>query len=202
MGTVCVCDKARNRRDGKCHVCRYAENKRLYHVDGCPFCEKPKGKDNKRCQACRTIQQREALTNCGKCGVELTDENWPKNLQKRSARRCRPCSNAEQKNWRGTPEQRALKRRAVKIEVMSHYGGKCACCGETEMAFLTIDHVNGDGAAHRREIKAAGGTLYRWLQKNGYPQGDYQCLCMNCNFAKSKNFWGCPHEVGRLKLIA
>jgi len=172
-----------------------------WDFDGCLFCGKPKKKENSRCRTCRTEQTRAEKKFCLKCGDALTDENWPTNLQRRSARRCRLCSNADQRNWRGTPEHRALKRRAVKVEVMSHYGGKCACCGETEMAFLTIDHVNGDGAAHRRELRAAGGTLYRWLQKNDYPQGDYQCLCMNCNFAKSKNFWGCPHEASKLKLV-
>lgn len=78
MGKVCVCDKTRNRLDGKCHVCRYAENKRLYHVDACPFCGEPKAKDNKRCQACRTQQQRDAPKVCA-CGVALVpDENWSK----------------------------------------------------------------------------------------------------------------------------
>jgi len=90
--------------------------------------------------------------------------------------------------------------RAIKMDVMDHYGGVCQCCGESELAFLTIDHIHGGGSKHRREIGSVGGrTFYRWLQKNNYPAG-FQTLCMNCNLAKGKNGI-CPHKLddtGRL----
>ena len=78
-----------------------------------------------------------------------------------------------------------------KYEVMLHYGGnppKCACCGETEYRFLTIDHINGGGHKHRESLKHNGGSifLYYWLIKNNFPEG-YQVLCMNCNFTKHHN---------------
>jgi hypothetical protein len=80
-------------------------------------------------------------------------------------------------------------RRKAREMVFSHYGKKCACCGETIYEFLTIDHINGDGNKHRREIKT---DIYRWLIKNNYPSG-YQILCYNCNC--SKGFYGiCPHQ--------
>ena len=62
---------------------------------------------------------------------------------------------------------------------LDHYGNECACCGEVGEQFLTIDHINGDGAAHRRKI---GGNLYNWLRRNGYPKG-FRTLCFNCNCA-------------------
>lgn len=67
------------------------------------------------------------------------------------------------------------------------------CCGETEEAFLQIDHINNDGAAHRRQLKEA--SIYKWLRKHKYPIG-FQLLCANCNFAKGKN-GRCPHETRR-----
>ena len=30
--------------------------------------------------------------------------------------------------------------------ILDHYGRVCACCGELEVQFLELDHVNNDGA--------------------------------------------------------
>jgi hypothetical protein len=80
-----------------------------------------------------------------------------------------------------------IKRREL---VFNHYGNKCVCCGESNQAFLSIDHINNDGAKHKRELGRR--TLYTWLIKNMFPDG-FQLLCMNCNCAKQ--WWGkCPHQ--------
>ncbi len=79
---------------------------------------------------------------------------------------------------------------ALRIRVLLHYGLRCACCGESHIEFLCIDHVNGQGNKHRKTIKA-GHDFYNWLIKNDFPQG-FQTLCHNCNMAKG--FYGyCPH---------
>jgi hypothetical protein len=89
-------------------------------------------------------------------------------------------------------EQRAWHRSqnaAIRLAAINHYGGKCACCGETNLEFLAIDHINNDGAEHRRQV---GKMIYRWLRANNYP-GGFQVLCHNCNMAKG--FYGyCPHQ--------
>lgn len=72
------------------------------------------------------------------------------------------------------------------------YGRSCACCGEDHPAFLTIDHVDGGGSQHRAETGARGSDFYRWLQKNGYPEG-FQTLCWNCNCAIGIRGY-CPHQ--------
>jgi len=78
-------------------------------------------------------------------------------------------------------------------DVIMVYGGyKCACCGETEPLFLTIDHINNDGNKHRKEISSGDG-LYKWLKKHNYPEG-FQVLCMNCNHGKRRNGGICPHK--------
>ncbi|MBD0372781.1 MAG: hypothetical protein ICV60_18195 [Pyrinomonadaceae bacterium] len=92
----------------------------------------------------------------------------------------------------------AMRRHVYKlrIETFAAYGGQCACCGESALEFLAIDHVNGGGSKQRRELKRRGVNFYRWLKKQGFPQGEYQALCHNCNMAKG--FYGeCPH--GRIK---
>jgi len=86
------------------------------------------------------------------------------------------------------------KRDALFARVVAAYGGACACCGEPETAFLTIDHVNNDGAKHRKTIKA-GQPFYRWLEKQQYPQNDFRLLCWNCNSGRARNGGRCPHEV-------
>jgi len=84
------------------------------------------------------------------------------------------------------------KYRELRREVLDYYGGKCTCCGETTFEFLAIDHVNGNGAEHRRETKLR--EICRWLRDNNYPDG-FQVLCHNCNLAKG--FYGkCPHKKG------
>jgi len=90
------------------------------------------------------------------------------------------------------------KRHALlKKQAFEHYGGAaCACCGESEMWFLTIDHINNNGAAHRKQIK--GLYFYRWLQKANYPKG-YQVLCWNCNLGRYFNKGICPHKERNLK---
>lgn len=83
-------------------------------------------------------------------------------------------------------------QRKLKSEIISHYSPSpphCNCCGETNIEFLTIDHIDGNGAAHRRELN--GKKFYNWLRNNNYPDG-YQVLCVNCNFAKGAN-GECPH---------
>jgi hypothetical protein len=67
--------------------------------------------------------------------------------------------------------------------VFKAYGGYvCVGCGETDKDVLTIDHVNNDGAAHRREI-GAGWPIYPWLVSNNFPPG-FQVLCANCQMRK------------------
>jgi len=70
----------------------------------------------------------------------------------------------------------------VKGIVLSHYGGQCAICGETNPSFLCIDHINNDGAEHRKKV-GGGLKFYRWLMRNNFPSG-FQVLCWNHNWLK------------------
>lgn len=83
-------------------------------------------------------------------------------------------------------------RQSLRTQVINAYGGKCACCGEGEARFLTVDHINNDGAAQRRELSIkAGWVFYAWVVKENFPEY-LQLLCFNCNCAKG--FYGqCPH---------
>jgi hypothetical protein len=81
-------------------------------------------------------------------------------------------------------DKRRQRNLNKKLQVINHYGGKCAICGELDPDLLTIDHINNDGAKHRREIGIKNGNeLYCWLIKNNFPPG-FQVLCWNHNAKK------------------
>ena len=82
--------------------------------------------------------------------------------------------------------------RRVRAEAVEVYGGKCQCCGETEYLFLELDHIHGNGRAHRREIKRAGASYWRWWRKQGWPPG-LRVLCANCHAAITIQ-GACPHK--------
>lgn len=91
-------------------------------------------------------------------------------------------------------ETRYLK--GARDEAIAHYSAtdppQCSCCGESEPAFLVLDHIDGGGNQERRKY---GRRLFIRLRNLGYPPG-YQVLCWNCNSAKY--YQGqCPHQKGR-----
>lgn len=89
------------------------------------------------------------------------------------------------------------RTRREKMDVIEAYGGKCVCCGERHIEFLTIDHMDGTGAEHRRK-HGKGRGIYRDLTKRGFPKDGYQVLCLNCNI--SLGFYGyCPHAPHRVR---
>ena len=125
---------------------------------------------------------------------------------------CPACASTEPlKNGIGycTP-CRAIKRRyshkryhEIKMKTFEMYGGAiCHCCGEQELLFLTLDHINEDGAKHRKEMlpnpttsryNTSGLKTYMWLKRHNYPPG-FQVLCRNCNWGKHQNGGTCPHK--------
>lgn len=83
--------------------------------------------------------------------------------------------------------------------IFAAYGGYlCACCGEKEKSFLSIDHVEKSNAQMVKEglYKRGSASFYNWLVKNKFPKG-FQVLCMNCQFGKKHNNGVCPHQVRR-----
>lgn len=93
-------------------------------------------------------------------------------------------------NWRHT-----LK---IKNIVFSHYGRKCTCCGQSDLDFMHLHHINNDGADHRREIGAGSNgkiSFYRWLINNDFNSDrPLETLCANCNCSLG-SFNYCLHQV-------
>lgn len=140
---------------------------------------------------------------CRECNTEYHRQYYKANRERVNASgRQRYKEQRKDPEWVEKERQRGRKYwEALRHEVFMAYGGyRCACCGESEPQFLSIDHVNNDGADHRRELgydgngKGAGGATWRWLKANNFPPG-FQVLCMNCNFGKARNGGICPHEA-------
>jgi hypothetical protein len=90
-------------------------------------------------------------------------------------------------------ERSKSEYKALRLDVLMHYGGKCSCpkCPEKRIEFLTIDHSNNNGKEHRRTV-GMGTAIYRWIRDNNYPK-DLRAMCMNCNAGRSWNGGVCPH---------
>jgi hypothetical protein len=137
-------------------------------------------------------------THCPR-GHEYTPENTYVNPT-RGYRTCIACKRkkAVERRRQNLEHCKALERArgrrlnsAHRQTAIKAYGGKCACCGEQEEAFLQFDHVDGNGNVHRRSVYA-GVNFYRWLIKNAFPPS-IQLLCGNCHNAKS-HYGVCPHR--------
>lgn len=84
-------------------------------------------------------------------------------------------------------------RARLKLKMFAALGQRCNCCGEVHPDFLSLDHINNDGAKHREQYNEQ--QIYREAERQGWPKDRYQVLCMNCNFAKG-HFGECPHKTG------
>lgn len=175
----------------------------------CVYCGKREAVEGqKRCEYCRdrdNAQHRKwlATTSASRMAAGLCKACGKRPLAKRSTSRCEACLNAESTR---SPEQNERRRtyardlyRRKRLQVLTHYSGgepECACCGERQPAFLTIDHVNNDGNLHRKIVGVASGMkLFGYLIKNGFPPS-FQVLCWNCNCGKAYYGKGvCPHKL-------
>lgn len=84
----------------------------------------------------------------------------------------------------------------LKITVMTAYGHKCFCCGESKHQFLTIDHVFRDGHKDRLDNNFTAATkFYTYLKNLGFPKDRYRILCFNCNNASFRYGGVCPHII-------
>lgn len=102
---------------------------------------------------------------------------------------CAPCK----KKWTHTRANTDYRRR-IKEQVFSHYGNKCVTCGEAEILFLQIDHINEDGWEIRKNNRDFLGTkLYKWIIDNNFPK-NLQLLCANCNRKKNKEYKRSKHK--------
>ena len=97
---------------------------------------------------------------------------------------CHNCNMLEARKFKPLSDSyNSKKKQRLKRAIFSKYStdNKCQICKESNLDLLTIDHMDGGGTKHRKEI---GHHIYDWLRKHKYPAG-FQVLCFNCNIKKS-----------------
>lgn len=153
------------------------------------------------------------MKTCSRCGIQKTPSDFYADKSKSDGRHsvCKECVKAARRAaYAADPEKYKARMKVyaqsdrgkrykkelylrLRTAALNAYGGECACCGEMRDHFLTVDHVGGWGARHRKEIGSGASNIYQWLKKAGYPQdGTIQLLCWNCNCAIGI-YGSCPH---------
>ena len=132
---------------------------------------------------------------CTKCKKSKPIDLFHRNISSKDGYEgwCKDCKTLYKKENQETINENKRKiDHLIKEEVFTYYSGnnkpKCQLCPYDDIRALTLDHINNNGAIHRRENKSMSGiVLYRQLKKDGYPKG-YQVLCYNCNIIKYREY--------------
>lgn len=172
------------------HQRKQAERRRERRQKGfCDVCGLPTNTEKLTCEKCRQIRlekekariEKYKITNqCICCGKKKSEEEKYQFCDK-----CRL--------------KKKIKRQEIRQTIFDHYGQKCNCscgCNVTNPNHLTLDHIENNGAEHRKQVGKSE-FFYRWVIKNNFPD-DLQILCFNCNCAKS-NYGGCLEEDIKVK---
>ncbi len=177
---------ARVKKDGKKAICRACDRE----IHNTIYLDEAKREDIKKRTGAyyykkrrADLKQRQIDGQCSNCDAPAAEGKV----------RC------EFHDEKANREQRARTKKYMddtRRMIYAHYGETCACCGESIRMFLTIDHINGGGAEHRREINRGKkyGGVYTWLRRSNFPEG-FQTLCFNCNCGRERNGGICPHKA-------
>lgn len=151
---------------------------------------------------------------CGTCEQvkPLTEFNCRNKVRNWWKTWCRDCESAHFKvhyqkhasamRERGKAYYRThyLKYRDLIFQVL---GNVCACCGEDEPLFLTVDHINGDGKHQKTKTgqRWGGWSVWRTIRAEAEPKKRFRILCFNCNCGRERSADKvCPHQSQERKL--
>ena len=153
------------------------------------------------CYQCANPRERVEIKTCNSCADTYSKRNTSRREKRSAAGTCLNCGGEkkEKSTWCSScKDADRLYAKQRRSKVLVAYGEICTCCKESDSRFLTIDHIDGGGSKHRRELsksprRASSGVLIRWLIKKGFPSG-FQILCFNCNCGRAINGGICPHQ--------
>lgn len=125
---------------------------------------------------------------CAKCKIEKPLDEGFRLINKSSGvyfhSYCKLCDNEITKKY-------DKKRKLIVINHYSNGTNECKCCGENNIDFLCLDHIN-NGRGNPPDRRFIGNRLYSHLISKGFPDG-FQVLCYNCNMSKGHR-GKCPHS--------
>ena len=150
-----------------------------------------------KCSSCNNQKDNYSKKNeiCKKCISEEMHKYYLKNKEKIKEKT--KIWKLKNKEW--VVEDSKKYRDKLKIDALNAYSNndvKCACCGEREIDFLCLDHINDNGTEERKNNKYGLAGIFKWLKKNNYPKNaGLQVLCFNCNASKRINGGICIHKL-------
>lgn len=152
------------------------------------------------CATCGKAPPEENRTRCGKCRERKSQQLAHKRAtvpsgtcsqcfrrpSRKGIRSCGPCAER--------CRIKSIRRyHEVRQEVLTRYGGKCACCSNSNFKYLQLDHIDGGGRIERAANPGVrGGNFFKTLYKMKTLRKDLQVLCANCHQAKT--YGGCTPE--------
>lgn len=135
-----------------------------------------------RCKTCKKAERKKRYHDDPKSSMASTNA-WKASHREQTRKTTNDSYHRNKERY--LPRYRD-KRVELKLQVMSYYSGgipRCSLCGESHHQFLVLDHVEHNGADHRRELgpRHCGNKFYLWIISQAYPSG-FRVLCHNCNF--------------------
>lgn len=146
---------------------------------------------------------------CRVCNNELLlDVNWLMSFKRQGQYICQSCEAIRSQKYKKpkisrikqTKEEIDVKRRINRFMnkkiLFEMYGNQCAHCSQQNWMYLSLDHINNDGAIDRKNDRKTGQRLYRSLIKlEKQPENKYQLLCHNCNGMKGHHGFLFPNLI-------
>lgn len=131
---------------------------------------------------------------CSQCLEDHREHNRARARNNRMAGLC-SCGGKLRKGFASCEECREASRQnsqTLRVRVLTKLGLECACCGETYLGFLEVDHVRNDGAKDRKTRSPR--SLFLEILRPDFDTSHFQTLCANCNSRKHKSGLGyCDH---------
>lgn len=188
--------------------CKYCV-RRFTPIGLCTVCNKifinNNGRAGKACQDCkeellgsrtghfRQIELALNIVTCLGCSIEFKPDIHNK---KYCSKDCEESNTVIKNNKNKRQKNNQKDNRRELLEYYSNGFLRCACCYDEKYNELQLDHINGDGKQHRKELGGNSfNVLYSWVVKNNYPP-IFQLLCSYCNRAKFDNL-ECPYKDNR-----
>jgi hypothetical protein len=144
---------------------------------------------------CINCNKNNAAKGRRKCWTCTDKQRSPEAIEKRRKQTSIRTNKWQKANRKAVNEWRRGHRKTVKEEVLNKYGGICACCKESNIGFLTIDHINQDGHIRKKQ-NVSEVNIFEYLNNKEVNLSIYQVLCFNCNCGRYINGGICPHNEG------
>lgn len=153
--------------------------------------------DKKLCKQCNKNPGAQGRPKCWSC---YDKQRSPEIIERRRLSSIKRTAKWQKANRSHVNNWRKTHRIVIKQEVVNKYGGCCKCCGETNVGFLTMDHINNDGHI-RRKTNISEANIFEHLNNKPIDLQIYQVLCANCNFGRQWNNGICPHLESQFDVL-